>query len=164
MGDAKVREKDFDLHTWFAAIPITDDVYLGMQAQNIARVEISVLRLWESKVLDEQRADPGNVQGPKYRELMALSQMWVFVVYEFLRTWRERAKKLMEFEDALKKLTSQEERDAYLTKIIGEAKERAKHVEQLPVYYPDHVAKIVDAEFMRSVRAYHAKIQICGRS
>ena len=159
MGDAKVREKDFDLHTWFATIPMTDDVYLGMQAQNIARVEMAVLRLWESKVLDEQRADPGTVQGPKYRELMALSQMWVFGLYEFLRTWRERAKKLMDFEDELNKLTTREERNAYLTKIIGEAKERAKHVEELPVYYPDHVAKAVDPGFMKWVRAYHANIR-----
>jgi hypothetical protein len=159
MDDAMVREKDFNLHAWFGTIPMWDDVYLGMQAQNIARVEMAVLRLWESKGLDEQRADPGNVQGPKYRELMALSQMWVFGLYEFLRTWRERARKLMDFEDELNKLTTQAERDAYLQTVIAEAKERAKHVDQLPVYYPDHVAKIVDAEFMRSVREYHAKIR-----
>jgi hypothetical protein len=159
MGDAKVREKNFNLHTWFATIPMTDDLYLGMQAQNIARVEMAVLRLWESYVLDECRADPGDVQGPKYRELMALSQMWVFGLYEFLRTWRERAKKLMDFEDELNKLATQTERDAYLAKIIAEAKESAKHVDQLPVYYPDHVAKIVDPDFMKSVRDYYANMR-----
>jgi hypothetical protein len=159
MGNPKVRERDFNLHTWFATIPMTDDVYLGMQAQNIARVEMAVLRLWESYVLDEQRADPGDVQGPKYRELMALSQMWVFGLYEILRTWRERAKKLMDFEDELKKFPTQAERDAYLAMIIVEAKESAKHVDQLPVYYPDHVAKIVDSDFMRSVRDYYANMR-----
>jgi hypothetical protein len=159
MDDAKVREKDFNLHTWFATIPMTDDVYLGMQAQNVARVEMKVLRLWESYVLDEQRADPGNVQGPKYRELMGLSQMWVFGLYEFLRTWRERAKRLMDFKDELKKLATQGERDAYLAQIVAEAKESARHVDQLPVYYPDHMAKIVDADFMKSVRDYYAKMR-----
>jgi hypothetical protein len=159
MGNVKVREKDFNLHTWFATIPMTDDLYLGMQAQNIARVEMAVLRLWESHVLDEQRADPGNVQGPKYRELMALSQMWVFGLYEVLRTWRERAKKLMDFEEELKKFPTKGERDAYLAMVIAEAKESAKHVRQLPVYYPDHVAKIVDSDFMRSVRAYYANMR-----
>jgi hypothetical protein len=119
MGDAKVREKDFNLHTWFATIPMTDNVYLGVQAQNMARVEKSVLRLWESKVLDEQRADPGNLHGPKYRELMGLGQMWVFGLYESLRTWRERAKKLIDFENELNKLTTREEPDSYLTKISG---------------------------------------------
>jgi hypothetical protein len=83
MAEEKVREKDFNLHFWFATIPMTDDVYLGLQAQNIARVEMAVLRKWESMALDELRADPGNYQGPKCRELMALSQMWVFAVYEF---------------------------------------------------------------------------------
>jgi hypothetical protein len=91
-----------------------------------------------------------------------LSQMWVFGLYEFLRTWRERAKKLMDFEDELKKLTTQAERDAYLAKITAEAKESAKHVDQLPVYYPDHVAKIVDSDFMRSVRG--DLLQACLRA
>jgi hypothetical protein len=40
-------------------------------------------------VLDGQEDDPGSYQGPKYRELMALSH--VFGLYEFLRTWRQRA-------------------------------------------------------------------------
>jgi hypothetical protein len=77
MVEGKVREKDSSLHTWFATIPMTDDVYLGLQAQNIARVEMSVMRPYESKALDEyHRAD--NSQGPTARELSALSQMWIF--------------------------------------------------------------------------------------
>jgi hypothetical protein len=35
MVEGKVREKDSNLHTWFATIPMTDDVYLGLQAQNM---------------------------------------------------------------------------------------------------------------------------------
>ena len=73
MAEGKVRQKDFNVHTWYATIPMTDDLYLGLQAQNIARVEMSVMRPWEGQVLDEQEVDPGNYQGPKYRELMALS-------------------------------------------------------------------------------------------
>src|SRR5258708_30689789 len=94
----RVGQKHFNLHTWYATIPMTDDIYLGLQAQNIARVEMSVMRRWEVEVLDEQEDDPGNYQGLKYRELMALSQMWVFGLYEFLRTWRQRARALMQFE------------------------------------------------------------------
>jgi hypothetical protein len=48
-GD-RVRETDFDLHIWFAKIPMTDDIYLGLQAQNIARVDMSVIRRWERGV------------------------------------------------------------------------------------------------------------------
>ena len=60
MSGSRVRQQDFNLHTWFAAIPMTDDIYLGLQAQNLARVEMSVIRRWENEVLDEQEIDPGN--------------------------------------------------------------------------------------------------------
>jgi hypothetical protein len=154
MAEAKVREKDFNLLTWFTTIPMTDDVFLGLQAQNLARVEMSVLREWERKVLDEQRSDPGNYQGPRYRELLALSQMWVFGVYELMRTWRERARELLKFEETLKTFSTQEAREAYLTKIVDEAKERARHIEIGGADYPEHIAKVGDAVFMQSIKDY----------
>src|SRR5437764_12187007 len=126
MADGKVAEKDFNLHFWYTTIPLTDDTYLGLQAQNLARVEMNVVRLWERQVLDEQHEDSGNYQGPKCRELMALSQMWVFALYEFLRTWRERARFLMQHEDNYKKPATPEERGAYLKKIVEKAKNRAR--------------------------------------
>jgi hypothetical protein len=137
MVDGRVREKDFNLHTWYVTIPMTDDIYLGLQAQNIARVEMSVMRPWESAVLGEQEADPGSYQGSKYRELMALSQMWVFGLYEFLRTWRQRARLLIQFEEKYSKLAAQEERDAYLKKIVDKAKNKARLATRFPVYYPE---------------------------
>lgn len=159
MAEEKVRQKDFDLQAWPATIPMTDDMYLWMQAQNIARVEMSVLRRWESEVLDEQEADPGGYQGPKYRELMALSQMWVFGLYEFLRTWRQRADLLMRYEENYNKLTTQPKRDAYVKEIVDKAKDKARLATQFPAHYPEHVAKIVDPAFMKSVRAYKDKTE-----
>lgn len=159
MAEDKVRQKDFDLQAWPATIPMTDDMYLWIQAQNIARVEMSVLRRWESEVLDEQEADPGGYQGPKYRELMALSQMWVFGLYEFLRTWRQRADLLMRHEENYNKLTTQPKRDAYLKEIVDKAKDKARLATQFPAHYPEHVAKIADPEFMKSIRAYKDKTE-----
>ncbi len=160
MVEARVREKDFNLHTWYATIPMTDDIYLGLQAQNIARVEMSVVRRWEREVLDEQEDDPGSYQGPKYRELMALSQMWIFCLYEFLRTWRQRARALMQFEEKYNKFATQAERDAYLKDIVDKAKDKARLATRFPVFYPDHVAKIADPNFMKSVQAYWNKIEV----
>ena len=159
MAEHKVHEKDFNPHTWFATIPMTDDVYLGIQAQNIARVEMNVVRRWEREVLDEQAADPGNYHGPKYRELMALSQMWVFGLYEFLRTWRQRARLLLQFEEKYNKLTTREERDAYLKKIVDSAKDKARLVTRFPVYYTEHVAMIADPQFMKTIRDYWEKTE-----
>lgn len=159
MAEGKVREKDFNLHTWFATIPMTDDVYLGLQAQNIARVEMSVMRPYESKALDEHHTDPSDLQGPTARELSALSQMWVFGLYEFLRTWRQRARALKAFEDKYETLPTQEERDAYMKEITDSAKNKARLVKASPVYYPDHVAKVSDTAFMKSVRDYWDKTE-----
>jgi hypothetical protein len=159
MVEDRVRQKDFNLHTWVGTIPMTDDIYLGLQAQNIARVEMSVVRRWESEALDEQEADPRSYQGPKYRELMALSQMWVFGLYEFVRTWRQRARLLIQFEEKYNKLAIQAARDAYLKDIVDKAKNKARLATRFPVYYPEHVAKIADPKFMKSVRAYWDKTE-----
>jgi hypothetical protein len=34
--------KDFSIISWFMSIPLCDDVWLGMQAQHIAAVEIGI--------------------------------------------------------------------------------------------------------------------------
>jgi hypothetical protein len=36
--------KDFSVISWFRSIPLCDDVWLGMQAQHIAAVEIGIIR------------------------------------------------------------------------------------------------------------------------
>jgi hypothetical protein len=159
MAEDKVRAKDFNLHTWVATIPMTDDLYLGLQAKNIARVEMSIMRRWESEALDEQEGDPGNYQGPKYRELLVLSQMWVFGLYEFQRTWRQRARLLIQFEEKYNELATQEERDAYLKEIVEKAKNKARLATRFPVYYADHVAKIADPKFMKLIRDFWRKTE-----
>jgi hypothetical protein len=88
---------------------------------------------------------------------MALSQMWVFGLYEFLRTWRQRARALMQFEEKYNKLAVQAEREAYLKDLTDKAKDKARLATRFPVYYPGHVAKIADPSFMKSVRAYWDK-------
>ena len=90
---------------------------------------------------------------------MALSQMWVFGLYEFLRTWRQRARLLLQFEEKYNKLTTREERDAYLKKIVDSAKDKARLVTRFPVYYTEHVAMIADPQFMKTIRDYWEKTE-----
>jgi hypothetical protein len=80
--------------------------------------------------------------------------MWVFGLYEFLRTWRQRARLLIQFEESYNKLAAEVERGAYLKDIVDKAKNKARLATRFPVYYPEHVAKIADFKFMKSVRAY----------
>jgi hypothetical protein len=85
--------------------------------------------------------------------------MWVFGVYEFLRTWRQRAGQLMQYEENYNKLTTQPKRDAYLKEIVDKAKNKTRYATQSPAQYPEHVAKIADQEFIKSVRDYKDKTE-----
>jgi hypothetical protein len=143
----KVLPQDFTLYRWVGSIPMTDDVYLGMQAQNIAIIDMTMLRPLEEMALDEFFSDADRVSGPTLSKLSALSQMWVFALYEFLRTWRQRARTLIRFEDELAKRTTDEERTAYMEEITDGVTSKARLIKFAPVFYRDHVAKVGDREF-----------------
>jgi hypothetical protein len=71
-------EKEFDLFKWSSGIPLCDDVWLGMQARNIAIVDLQVIRIIEADMLEEyfkeDRTPPGLML------LSGMSQMWIFSV------------------------------------------------------------------------------------
>src|SRR5437867_4429876 len=74
-GPKKVSAKDFALFGWVETIPLTDDLWLRMQAQNIAVIQMAVLRPMENSALEEfyanDRYSPETLQ-----TLSSLSQMW----------------------------------------------------------------------------------------
>jgi hypothetical protein len=52
--------------------------------------------------------------------------MWIFALYEFLRTWRQRARTLIGFADKLASLKTNQDRDAYMTELIEGNRARGK--------------------------------------
>jgi hypothetical protein len=72
-----------------------DDPYLRMQAINVSIVDKWLMSL-ENRV---RAARFGEEEPDREIELFlnALSQMWLFAVYELLRTWRERAKDIQKW-------------------------------------------------------------------
>lgn len=80
------------LHALWSLTFVDDDPFLSTQATNIAVVEdvicgaeYSLLREW----FELERTPSQSVA-----VVSALSQMWIFGLYELLRTWRERFKHL----------------------------------------------------------------------
>ena len=69
------------------------DLYLRMQAFNLAVVDQFIMQLeYETlRKLHDEELTPV----PETIFLSAQSQMWVFAAYEILRTWRERAKDVL---------------------------------------------------------------------
>lgn len=71
-------------------LPLFDDVYYSMQGQNVMLVDV-YLRDVETGVRNEYyKLERTPVQSMMF--LSAISQMWVFSVYELLRTWRQAVK------------------------------------------------------------------------
>jgi hypothetical protein len=157
MIEHKVREEDFSVYSWCATIPMTDDVYLSMQAQNIAVVDMTILRHLEAQALEEFFSQEDRISQQTLSVLSALSQMWVFALYEFLRTWRQRARALLGFAEKLAKLADDDEREAYMKDINEGVRSKARLVKLAPVFYYDHVAKLSDNRFIAAIREYKAK-------
>jgi hypothetical protein len=73
-------------------LPLFDDLFLSMQGQNVMLVDL-YLRDLERDLLREL-IEIERTPFPATLVVSALSQMWIFAVYELLRTWRQRVKDL----------------------------------------------------------------------
>lgn len=71
-----------------------DDMYLRMQTTNIGVVDQFIMRL-ETDALSKLYEEGGRDMELGIF-LSAQSQMWIFAIYELLRTWRERARGALE--------------------------------------------------------------------
>jgi hypothetical protein len=90
---------------------LNDDPYLRMQGFNLAIVDQFIAGLEHAVLhkLNQEESTPI----PEASFLSAQSQMWIFAVYELLRTWRQRAKEIVEWSKTgqLKKKLKEYERD-----------------------------------------------------
>jgi hypothetical protein len=71
-----------------------DDPFLRMQAFNLSLVDHFIMRL--ELQLRQQRFDEEKGPVTDTAFLSAQTQMWIFAAYELLRTWRARAKNVMD--------------------------------------------------------------------
>jgi hypothetical protein len=81
----------FDELLW--KLPLFDDLFLSMQGQNVMLIDL-YLRELERDLLREL-VEIERTPMPATLIVSALSQMWIFAVYELLRTWRQRIRDLM---------------------------------------------------------------------
>jgi hypothetical protein len=147
--------KDFNILSWFMKIPLCDDTWLGMQAQHIAAVEIGIIR-----PLELHTARTIFAEEPYADVMMALngvSQMWLFSLYEFLRTWRQRATQLLQLADQYAKTLPRKQK-AFLEKTIADAKAKEKHIFSGASFYSEHVSRITDPAFVDAIKAYYEKM------
>jgi len=82
------------------------NLYLRMQAFNLDIVD-QLLREMEGQMLSEYYKQEGTPVATA-TVVSALSQLWVFGLYELLRTWRQRAREVIRFGKAVAELPAQD--------------------------------------------------------
>lgn len=73
-------------------LPLFEDLFLNMQGQNVMLVDFYLQGL-ESDLLREY-IEIERTPLPATLVVSALNQMWIFALYELLRTWRQRVRDL----------------------------------------------------------------------
>ncbi len=104
--DDEERHDGASLTESLQALPaLGDDIYLRFQAFNLGLVD-NLLTDWERDVLSEYHRKEGT---PTASAIVvgAVGQLWVFGIYELLRTWRQRGRELLAFADELAGLDEQ---------------------------------------------------------
>ena len=144
--------KKFELLAWSGGLPLCDDLWLGMHARNVALVDQAMIRDIENAVL-EGFYEHEKVPMDLFMPLAALSQMWVFSLYEFLRTWRQRTKELIKLGDEYQGLR-EAERKAFLDRAVAEAEERESLIRAAPKFYAEHVSRVGDLAFIKPLKEY----------
>lgn len=143
----------FNILSWSDSIPFCrEDLFLGMQARNIALVDMTFLRPMETEALGayiERERTPVDILMP----LSALSQMWIFSLYEFLRTWRQRADELIRLADEHAK-AAEGGRDALVEKAARQLASKRKMLRIGPEMYAAHLERFADGAFVETVRKY----------
>jgi hypothetical protein len=146
--------KDFNVISWVMTIPLSDDMWLGMQAQHIAAVEIGIIRPLELHTARKISNEEGYLD--VMMALNGVSQMWLFALYEFWRTWRQRATQLLQLAEQFSKTLPRKQK-AFLTKTVADAKGKEKHIFSGMSFYSHHISRIGDADFVASIKSYYDK-------
>jgi len=150
-GETRVNNQ-FNILSWSGSIPFCDDLWLGMQVRNIALVDLDFLRPMEGEALSaylERDRTPVDILMP----LSALSQMWIFSLYEFLRTWRQRANYLLKLADEYAQLPLGA-RQSYVEEAAKRLEAKKRMLRIGPDIYAKELELFENTEFVNKVRSY----------
>jgi hypothetical protein len=129
-------------------LPLCDEVFLGMQALNLDIVD-GYLEELEADLLREyieiERTPPAVLF------VSALSQMWIFGLYEFFRTWKQRAREILRWADELSAASITEREAAVAAKRL-DIETRSAEAEGADVRW-QAFEKAAQADFAEQLRA-----------
>lgn len=162
LKDRCVSEAEINLMAWSSQIPLCDDLWLEMQARNLGVVEFSILRQMEDTCIGDFYEND-RVSMEYAMPLSALSQMWIFSLYEFFRTWRQRAKEIIDTNKKILDAKTNDDEDV-IASIIKESQEKEKYIRTGVSWYSLHISKSDDVSFVSEVQDYMRKTEDLFRS
>jgi hypothetical protein len=99
-NDRQDQEEKVRIRDTLESLPVfSEDLFLRRQAMNIDLVD-AYLSEWETALLAQCMEEEG-FPSESAVTVSAFSQMWIFGLYELLRTWRQRAKEICKFAQEL---------------------------------------------------------------
>ena len=140
VGEGHAGKRLLDVLT---ALPLFDSVFLQMQAQNVAVVHAHLASLEEEMVCEYD--ERGQAPHKTVALVSALSQMWIFALYEVLRTWRQMVDELLSYRrglDPIRGHPSVEEKSAKLGSKRGTSYQPAVSEELLDTAYNEAFRKV----------------------
>lgn len=149
--------------TWaLQALPVLgEDLYLGMQAMNLGLVD-GFLEDLETQVLQEYM-ERERTPSESASFLSALSQVWLFGLYEVLRTWRQRVQELVRLSDGLAVLPAEEGRTR-LDQELERARSTSLYSEDLESDRSRIVKRVAtDPDFVSQMRSAYDHVEALFR-
>lgn len=132
------------------ALPLFEEPYLRMQAMNLDVVD-GFLVDREDQLLEEYM-ELEQTPLPTAVFVSALSQLWIFGLYELLRTWRQRGRDHLRWNKEFL-ATPEPQREAKLASKKREIEERSAASEGAAVFYwPTYEQAALDPPFAESIR------------
>ena len=107
------QESPIGIEEALEELPLFDDLYLHMQALNLDLVDRFLMDQEDALLLEYME----NERTPSFSAtfVSALSQLWLFGLYELLRTWRQRGKDVLRWDKEFRSVP-ESERQARLQK------------------------------------------------
>lgn len=129
---------------------LVDDPYLRMQVINLGIVDDFLADL-ESDLLHEYMLTE-KTPLPRASFVSALSQLWIFGVYELLRTWRQRCREVLLFSEELEKLSGSM-REAHIAKKKGKLQSASPYSDDMIIPQWRSFERVAyDSDFLSLVR------------
>jgi len=137
--------KKLGLSAALRKLPLFDEPYVSIQALNLEIVD-GFLR-YQEKMLLAVYMEKEHTPVPEATFVSALSQLWIFGLYELLRTWRQRVGDILKWTKTFRAET-EDKRPALLAEKKKEIKRRAGALSGAEVFqWPSYKRAAADDRF-----------------